>query len=147
MRASLDLRIKLLAIAKEDDGVIEARVHPTMIPTRHLLASVGGAFNAIYIHGEALGSTMYFGQGAGQMPTATAVMADILRDRARSRAAGARRAAHSLGYPMASIKRARVKPMDDVVCEYYLRFMAAISRACSARSPRCSGATEFRSRR
>ena len=49
-----------------------------MIPTRHLLAGVGGAFNAIYIHGEALGSTMYFGLGAGQMPTATAVMADIL---------------------------------------------------------------------
>ncbi len=78
--------IKLLAIAKDDDGAIEARVHPTMIAHRHVLASVGGALNAIYIHGEALGSTMYIGQGAGQMPTATAVMADILqiaRDRQR----------------------------------------------------------------
>ena len=118
----LGYTIKLLAIAKDDDGAIEARVHPTMIPTRHLLAGVPGAFNAIYIHGEALGSSMYFGQGAGQMPTATAVMADIL-EIARQRIAG-RGGAHALGYPATMVKRARVKPMDDVVCEYYLRFMA-----------------------
>jgi homoserine dehydrogenase len=115
--------IKLLAIAKDDDGAIEARVHPTMIPHRHVLASVGGALNAIYIHGEALGSTMYIGQGAGQMPTATAVMADILQI-ARDRRSGGNARPHSLGYPVSFIKRARVKPMDDVVCEYYLRFMA-----------------------
>ncbi len=115
--------IKLLAIAKDDDGAIEARVHPTMIPSRHVLASVAGAFNAIYIHGEALGSTMYIGQGAGQMPTATAVMADILQI-ARDRKSGGGARPHSLGYPVSFIKRARVKPMDDVVCEYYLRFMA-----------------------
>ncbi len=119
----LGYTIKLLAIAKEDAGVIEARVHPTMIPTRHLLAGVGGAFNAIYIHGEALGSTMYFGLGAGQMPTATAVMADVL-EIARARTAGAGARGHALGYPMASMARARVKPMDDVLCEYYLRFEA-----------------------
>jgi homoserine dehydrogenase len=117
----LGYTIKLLAIAREDDGAIEARVHPTMIPTRHLLASVGGAFNAIYIHGEALGPTMYVGLGAGQMPTATAVMADIL-EIARARIAGAR--GHALGYPTAAVTRARVKPMDDVLCEYYLRFQA-----------------------
>jgi homoserine dehydrogenase len=115
--------IKLLAIAKDDDGSIEARVHPTMISRRHVLASVGGALNAIYIHGEALGSTMYIGQGAGQMPTATAVMADILQI-ARDRRAGGDARPHSLGYPVSFIKRARVKPMADVVCEYYLRFMA-----------------------
>jgi homoserine dehydrogenase len=119
----LGYTIKLLAIAKDDDGAIEARVHPTMIPARHLLAGVGGAFNAIYIHGEALGSSMYFGQGAGQMPTATAVMADIL-EIARHRLAGARGGAHALGYPFAHLKRARVKPIDDVICEYYLRFNA-----------------------
>jgi homoserine dehydrogenase len=117
----LGYTIKLLAIARDDDGAIEARVHPTMIPARHLLASVAGAFNAIYIHGEALGSTMYVGLGAGQMPTATAVMADLL-EIARARIAGAR--AHALGYPMDSVARARVKPMDDVLCEYYLRFEA-----------------------
>jgi homoserine dehydrogenase len=115
--------IKLLAIAKDDDGAIEARVHPTMIPRRHVLASVAGAFNAIYIHGESLGSTMYLGLGAGQMPTATAVMADIL-EIARDRSSGGASRPHSLGYPVSDIKRARVQPMDDVVCEYYLRFMA-----------------------
>ncbi len=119
----LGYTIKLLAIAKDDDGAIEARVHPTIIATRHLLASVAGAFNAIYIRGEALGSSMYFGQGAGQMPTATAVMADIL-EIARHRMAGARGGAHAFGYPVAHLKRARVKPMDDVICEYYLRFNA-----------------------
>lgn len=115
--------VKLLAIAKDDDGAIEARVHPTMVPARHPLAGVGGAYNAIYTHGEALGASMYFGLGAGQMPTATAVLADVL-EIARHRAAAARGAgAPALGYPM-PLKRARVKPMDDVVCEYYLRFMA-----------------------
>jgi homoserine dehydrogenase len=119
----LGFTIKLLAIAKEDDGQIEARVHPTMIPARHLLAGVAGAFNAIYIQGEALGSTMYFGQGAGQMPTATAVMADVL-EIARARSAGAGARGHALGYPMETMRMARVKPMDDVLCEYYLRFQA-----------------------
>ena len=115
--------IKLLAIAKDDSGAIEARVHPTMIPLRHVLASVSGAYNAIYIRGDALGSTMYLGLGAGQMPSATAVMADILQI-ARDRISGGEARPHSLGYPVSFIKRARVKPMDDVVCEYYLRFMA-----------------------
>jgi homoserine dehydrogenase len=119
----LGFAIKLLAIAKDDDGVIEARVHPTMIPASHVLASVGGAFNAIYIHGEALGPTMYTGLGAGQMPTATAVIADVL-ELARKRLAGPLARGHALGYPFEQIRRARVKPMADVVCEYYLRFMA-----------------------
>jgi homoserine dehydrogenase len=119
----LGYTIKLLAIAKDDDGAIEARVHPTMLPAHHLLAGVGGAMNAIYIHGEALGSTMYTGLGAGQMPTATAIMADIL-DIARDRIAGASSRAQALGYPVRWIKPAGVKPMDEVVCEYYLRFMA-----------------------
>ncbi len=119
----LGYTIKLLAIAKDVDGAIEARVHPTMLPAQHLLAGVGGAMNAIYIHGEALGSTMYTGLGAGQMPTATAVVADVL-DIARDRIAGASGRGQALGYPIRWIKRASVKPMDEVVCEYYLRFMA-----------------------
>lgn len=119
----LGFTIKLLAIAKDNDGAIEARVHPTMLPARHLLASVGGAFNAMYIHGEALGWTMYSGLGAGELPTATAVMADIL-EIARHRAAGGSARGHALGLPVGMIKRASVQPMDDVVFEYYLRFMA-----------------------
>ena len=120
----LGFAIKLLAIAKDENGGIEARVHPTMIARKHLLADVGGAFNAIYIQGEALGSTMYFGRGAGELPTATAVMADIV-EIARHRMAGEDGArSYPLGLPIAQVKRGRVKPMDDVVCEYYLRFMA-----------------------
>jgi homoserine dehydrogenase len=115
--------VKLLAIAKEHEGQIEARVHPTMIHARHLLAGVGGAFNAIFVNSEALGATMYYGRGAGMMPTATAVVADIL-EIARHRLAGSRSGAPPLGYPFAAVKAARVKPIDDVLCEYYLRFMA-----------------------
>jgi homoserine dehydrogenase len=127
----LGYAIKLLAIAKDDDGRIEARVHPTMVPKRHPLAAVGGAYNAIYIHGEALGASMYFGLGAGQMPTATAVIADVMeiaRERLAARqlvSNGRSVRRHGLGFPVASIKKARVKPMDDVVSEYYLRFKAA----------------------
>jgi homoserine dehydrogenase len=119
----LGYAIKLLAIGKDDDGAIEARVHPTMIPQRHLLASVGGAFNAIYVHSEALGPTMYTGLGAGQLPSATAVMADIL-EIARNRMAIGSARTHAFGLPIQLMRAASVKPMDDVVCEYYLRFMA-----------------------
>jgi homoserine dehydrogenase len=114
---------KLLAIAKEEAGVIEARVHPTLLPQGHVLASINDAYNAIYIDGEALGTTLYSGFGAGQMPSATAVIADIM-EIARERRAGGCGRAHALGHPVKLIARARVKPMDDVVCEYYLRFMA-----------------------
>jgi homoserine dehydrogenase len=114
--------IKLLAIAKRDAGRIEARVHPTMVPRSHVLADVNGAFNAIQIEGEALGSSAYFGLGAGMMPTATAVVADVieaagqLRRQARGRVA-------PLGYPIAKQVKAKFKPMADIVTEYYLRFM------------------------
>ena len=87
--------IKLLAIAKQDGDGIEARVHPTMVPRQHLLADVSGAYNAIAVQGEALGASMYFGLGAGMMPTATAVVADLMDVGAQSarRQPRARRAA------------------------------------------------------
>jgi len=70
--------IKLLGIAKFKDEGIEVRVHPTMIPKNHLLASVGGVFNAIFVNGSATGEMMFYGQGAGELPTATAVVADVM---------------------------------------------------------------------
>ena len=70
--------IKLLAIAKQEGGLVELRVHPTMVPQRSLLAGVGGAYNAIFVQGQALGSSLYFGSGAGGLPTAAAVVSDIL---------------------------------------------------------------------
>lgn len=70
--------IKLLAIAKNAENGIEVRVHPTMLPKDYLLSSVDDVFNAIYINGDSVGPTMYYGQGAGQMPTASAVWSDIM---------------------------------------------------------------------
>jgi len=114
--------IKLLAIAKLDGRRIEARVHPTMVPRTHLLADVDGAFNAIAVDGEALGESLYFGLGAGMMPTATAVVADVI-DAARNILAGRRGQLAPLGYPIARQRKLALKPMDEVVTEYYLRFL------------------------
>jgi homoserine dehydrogenase len=114
--------IKLLAIAKQDGDATEARVHPTMIPSKHLLADVNGAYNAIFVHGEALGDTMYVGLGAGMMPTATAVLADLV-EVARNLLNDSRGRIAPLGYPLAQQRRVPLKPMDDLVSEYYLRFM------------------------
>ncbi len=114
--------IKLLAIAKQDGEAIEARVHPTMVPSQHLLADVNGAYNAIFVQGEALGATMYFGLGAGMMPTATAILADLM-EVARNLLTGSRGCIAPLGYPLAQQRRVPLKSMDDLVSEYYLRFM------------------------
>ncbi len=116
--------IKLLAVAKDDGESIEARVHPTMIPRAHLLADVGGAFNAIHIQGEALGSTMYVGQGAGMMPTATSVVGDIIEiAEARVRVGGEANGRPPLGVPWRSLRRGRLKPIESLESEYYLRFL------------------------
>ena len=114
--------IKLLAIAKQDAHGIEARVHPTMVPRQHLLADVSGAYNAIAVQGEALGASMYFGLGAGMMPTATAVVADLM-DVARNFLGGSRGRVAPLGYPLAQQHRVPLKSINDLVSEYYLRFM------------------------
>jgi len=63
-------------IARETPGGIEARVHPAMVPNNHLLAKVSGPFNAVCLRGSALGTSIYYGRGAGMMPTATAVVAE-----------------------------------------------------------------------
>ncbi len=69
--------IKLLGITKEDDGEIEARVHPVMIPVQHPLAAVNYAFNAVFVEGDAVGETMFYGRGAGDLPTGSAIVSDI----------------------------------------------------------------------
>lgn len=118
----LGYRIKLLAIARHEDGAIEARVHPALIPVNHTLASVRGPYNAVFIDGEALGPTMYSGQGAGMMPTATAVLADII-EIARNRLHGKSLRIPPLGYPIDSLSRLPLKSIDDLKTDYYLRFM------------------------
>jgi homoserine dehydrogenase len=115
--------IKLLAIAKSDGKAIEARVHPTMVPRSHVLADVSGPFNAIAVMGEALGQSVYIGRGAGMMPTATAVVADLI-EVARNRLAQTHGRVAPLGAPFARMRRLRLKPLDELVTQYYLRFMA-----------------------
>jgi homoserine dehydrogenase len=114
--------IKSLAVAKRAGDRIEAAVRPTMVPRRHLLADVNGALNAIVVHGESLGPSMYLGAGAGMMPTATAVVADLM-DVARNRLHGSRSRLAPLGYPLRTQVRARAVALDDLHSEYYLRFM------------------------
>ena len=117
-------RIKLLAIAKIDQGKIEARVHPTMIPQGHLLSTVEGVFNAIYIKGDAVGPTLFYGQGAGQMPTGSAVVSDLaeLGRNLLVRANGHR--VPSLSYQEFAIEKTPLKKIEAVVMPYYMRFSA-----------------------
>ena len=84
--AALGYRLKLLAVIKPAENGHEVRVHPAMIPADHMLAKVDGAFNAVLVHGDVVGQTLYYGQGAGRFPTASAVIADIV-DVARNHAA------------------------------------------------------------
>ncbi len=111
--------VKLLAIAKDDNGSIEIRVHPTMINKEHLLTSVNNQFNAIYIRGDAAGETMYYGQGAGQMPAASAVVSDVI-DLSRNifnKIAGTIPYVHYDPY-----KKIKIKNIAEVIVKYYIRF-------------------------
>jgi homoserine dehydrogenase len=119
----LGYTIKLLAVARDGRDAFEARVHPTMIPNGHLLADVGGNFNAIFVRGAALGPTMYYGQGAGAMPTATAVVADLIAA-VRDRTVGPAVRVPPWGVPQRQLRQLRVRPLADLECEHYLRFMA-----------------------
>src|SRR5262249_56043353 len=114
--------IKLLAIAKEEHGALDVRVHPTMIPRRTLLAEVGGAYNAIFVQGEALGSSLYFGRGAGSLPTATAVVADVI-EVARNRGLTAGLRVPPLGYPWHDLRVAPLRSIDAFSIESYLPSM------------------------
>src|SRR5213594_567656 len=117
----LGYRIKLLAIAKAADGGVEVRVHPTMIPAGSPLAAVSGVFNAVFVTGDAVGDLMFYGRGAGQLPTASAVWADTL-DIARRIAHGI--PALALELPSAGPAALPLSPMAEIRCCYYLRVMA-----------------------
>jgi len=117
----LGYHIKLLAIAKSDGGPIEARVHPTLLPAEHLLSKVSGPFNAIFIKGDAVGSTLFYGAGAGMMPTGSAVVSDLV-DLSRNIRLGVSRRVPLLSYQQEHIKEAEIKHIHDIICTYYLRF-------------------------
>lgn len=114
-------RIKLLAIGKGDEGKVELRVHPTMLPAHHLLSTVEGVYNGIYISGDAVGPTMFYGQGAGSLPTGSAVVSD-LADLGGDIIKGVK--GGNLILPLASSKEGAIKAIDEVTTPYYLRFTA-----------------------
>jgi homoserine dehydrogenase len=105
--------IKLLCIASSVDGAVSVRVHPAMIPRTHPLASVGDAFNAVFVEAEAAGQLMFYGRGAGGAPTASAVVGDIVAV-ARHRLAGVRAPSES------NYADLRIRPMGEVVTRYHI---------------------------
>jgi homoserine dehydrogenase len=117
-------RIKLLAIAKMEKGKIEARVHPTMIPEGHLLSTVEGVFNAIYIKGDAIGPALFYGQGAGKMPTGSAVVSDLVELGRNLLVQAKGHRVPSLSYQEFAIEKNPLKKIEEVVMPYYMRFSA-----------------------
>lgn len=111
--AELGYAVKLLAIAKEHNGAIEARVHPAFVPQSHPLAVVNDVFNAIYLEGDAVGELMFYGRGAGKLPTASAVVADIVQA-----AQNLRRGVS--GWLNGSTEAKAVLPFSEIVTRYYI---------------------------
>ncbi|HRI89845.1 MAG TPA: homoserine dehydrogenase, partial [Candidatus Hydrogenedentes bacterium] len=105
--------IKLLAIVRSINGEIEVRVHPTLVPEDHLLASVRNEFNAVYVKGDISDATLYYGRGAGRMPTASAVVADIIDI--------ARRGDAPAPAPFSYAQSRPIRDMGLVQGKYYLR--------------------------
>ncbi len=116
----MGFEIKLLAIAKKESDELEVRVHPTFIPRAHLLSSVCGIFNAIYVSSDLAGSLLFYGPGAGQLSAASAVVSDLI-DLTQGIRAGMFRPTLNI-VPDKSIKKLR--RMDEIESRYYIRFMA-----------------------
>jgi homoserine dehydrogenase len=116
-------KIKLLAISKVREDAVEARIHPTMIPCGNPLSTVGANLNAITVNGDAVGDIMLYGYGAGMMPTASAVVGDIV-DLARNRMTGAEGRIPLLARPLDRIRPLPVLPISEITTNYYIRFSA-----------------------
>ena len=106
------LTLKLLAIAKEEDGRIQVRVHPTFIPDAHPLASVSDSFNAVHIDGHACGEMMFYGRGAGDYPTASALVSDLIK------------AAKSKRHAWPAVQGEVSQVADDWTCVHFIRMLA-----------------------
>ena len=120
----LGYRIKLLGITKKTKDGIELRVHPTLIPTKRLIANVEGAMNAVQVMGDAVGTTLYYGKGAGAEPTASAVIADLV-DVARLQTAGPEHRVPHLAFQPGSMVNTAIMPMGEITTSYYLRLRVA----------------------
>jgi homoserine dehydrogenase len=120
----LGYRIKLLGITKRTAKGIELRVHPSLVPAKRLIANVEGAMNAVMVQGDAVGTTLYYGKGAGSEPTASAVIADLV-DITRLHTADAAHRVPHLAFQPDSMSDAQVLPISEVVTSYYLRLRVA----------------------
>ncbi|MHB1115479.1 homoserine dehydrogenase [Sideroxydans sp.] len=116
----LGYRIKLLGISKRTEEGVELRVHPTLIPTKRLIANVEGAMNAVLVQGDAVGPTLYYGKGAGAEPTASAVIADLV-DVTRMHTADPENRVPHLAFQPNAMSDLKILPMDEVITSYYLR--------------------------
>ena len=120
----LGYRIKLLGITKRTATGIELRVHPSLVPTQRLIANVEGAMNAVMVQGDAVGTTLYYGKGAGSEPTASAVIADLV-DITRLHTADPLNRVPHLAFQPDAMSSAEILPISDVVTSYYLRLRVA----------------------
>ena len=120
----LGYRIKLLGITKRTAKGIELRVHPSLVPAKRLIANVEGAMNAVVVQGDAVGTTLYYGKGAGSEPTASAVIADLV-DITRLHTADPLQRVPHLAFQPNAMSNLAVLPMADVVTSYYLRLRVA----------------------
>ena len=132
----LGYRIKLLGITKRrsdlSTGGIELRVHPTLVPASRLIASVEGAMNAVMVQGDAVGTTMYYGKGAGAEPTASAVVADLV-DITRLHTADPDHRVPHLAFQPSAMQDTPILPIDEVVTAFYLRLQVADQTGVLAR--------------
>lgn len=119
--SELGYKIKLLAIAKQSGKDVEVRVHPTMLPEGDLISNVNGVFNAIFVEGDATGDSLYYGRGAGEMPTGSAVVSDII-DIARNIRTGPTDRIRSVD--ISGNSGPKIKKMEDIRTCYYLRLSA-----------------------
>lgn len=116
-------RIKLLAISRNHGEHVEARVHPTMVPDSHMLASINGAYNAIHFNGDTVGNVLFYGLGAGMMPTGSAVAADVV-DIGRNILCNSINRVPALSYLPENIGTPKITPMSELTCPYYFRITA-----------------------
>ena len=113
-------RIKLLAISRNNGSHVEARVHPTMVPENSMLANINGSFNAIQIAGDTVGDTLFYGHGAGMMPTGSAVAADVV-DISRNIISSSINRVPPLSYLPEHFTAPSITPMGELTCPYYFR--------------------------
>ncbi len=116
-------RIKLLAISRNHGDHVEARVHPTMVPEDHMLATINGAYNGIQFQGDTVGDVLLYGQGAGMMPTGSAVAADVV-DIGRNIIFDCVNRVPPLAYLSENIGKPTITPMEQLICPFYFRVTA-----------------------